>query len=149
MTDKSIVLQTPSDIERINGRRPDFNFKAAANEHGYLKARQMLSDYCLQQEQKRVERSNTVGPMFELRHKLQSNDALKRSKTTGLISSESVIDKLVAMSKRKNTLSNLNSGRPLQSSDLDNNLGTVKVSESSISDDLYRTEQNSDMALHR
>jgi len=136
-------FNTEADLDRFYGRGgQDFDFEAAASQHGYLRARQMLQQHMLQKEQIVVERVNTSGPLFDMRKQKIAQDRLKLSRTIGLVNSDSVIDKIVSFAHDNRAVAQhlaLAHGAH----------GSGGAAEEKTSAQLLREEQNSDTALHR
>ena len=74
-----------------------FDFAAVAKTDGYLKARLMLQSITAEQNQKNIDSASANDPRTVMREKLRKNDDLKISRTIGLVSTESHIEKILSL----------------------------------------------------
>lgn len=84
---------------------PPFDFEAVAKDKGYLKARLILKQYTAENKQKEIDYADLNDPLLSIRNRLKAKNDLKVSRTVGLISSESHIERILELNNRdKNTI---------------------------------------------
>lgn len=77
-----------------------FDFEAVANSKGYLKARLILKQLTADSKQKDITNAEKNDPLLSIRERLKAQNDLKISRTIGLTSSESHLEKILSLAKK-------------------------------------------------
>jgi Leucine-rich repeat (LRR) protein len=83
-----------------------FDFEAVAKSKGYLKARLILKQLTADSKEREISKAGINDPYLVIREKLKAKDDLKLSRTIGLTSSESHLEKILALGTKNSVILN-------------------------------------------
>lgn len=93
------IAEEAARLPKYHVPKGDFDFQQAIQEHGFLKARQLLRQASVAKQQKQIEKLDKDS--YVSRQPLRVQEAIILSKTLGKPNSESAVDKIIETSAKK------------------------------------------------